>query len=313
MVSFKRLGRKYLDFEFPVRDQARLRIIERPGRWMRGADLERLVDEMRQVVRTVVPEGVHYGVLTGDKHRLDNALIAILYERRSHRPIAFNAFAYLEVELHGRPVDVLHLGLIMVDPECRAKGYSWLIVGLPCLLVFLRSGLQPVWITSVSQVPAVCGAVARGFTGVYPSPFAASGCTFTHLSIARQVMERHRAAFGAGPQAQFDEDRFVIRDGYAPGVENLKKTFERVAKHRDERVNDACRRSLDYARGDDFLQVGSIDFACTREYLLRSVPRDSLPSVLYRATFVLLGGLVVPLVHWFLPRRQWGDLRPWRS
>ena len=122
----------------------------------------------------------------------------------------------------------------------------------------------------------------------------------------------HFRAFGAGPQAQFDEDRFIIRDDYAPGVENLKKTFERVAKHRDERVNDACRQSLDYARGDDFLQVGSIDFACTREYLLRSVPRDSLPSVLYRATFVLLGGLVVPLVHWFLPRRQWGDLRPWR-
>ena len=32
------------------------------------------------------------------------------------------------MELYGRPVDVLHLGLIMVDPECRVIGVEGLRV-----------------------------------------------------------------------------------------------------------------------------------------------------------------------------------------
>jgi hypothetical protein len=206
---------------------------------------------------------------------------------------------------------VLHLGLVMVDPAYQTQGYTWVVVGLPCLLVFLRNGLQPVWVTSVSQVPAIIGKVAEGFGNVYPSPFPGSRMTYSHLEIARQIMALHRSAFGVGADARFDPESFVIRNAYTGGSDNLKKTFAETMKHRDPRANDMCK-ALDYARGDDFLQVGTIDAARCWDYLWRDVPRDSLPRVLAQAAFVLLERSALPLLHWFSPHRQWGDLRPWR-
>ena len=309
MIHLHKLGRKYLDFDYAVKNEARLRIVERPGLWMGFAALDKLLADMRQVVKTAVPSGLDYGVLAGDRRRLDNAIISILYDEASRRPIAFNAFSFLDVEVHGRRINVLHLGLIMVDPAFQAQGYTWVVVGLPCLLIFLRSGMSPVWITSVTQVPAIVGKVAEAFADVYPAPSGKTRRSFAHLTIARQVMESHREAFGVGPQAQFDQDNFIIRDAYTGGSDNLRKTYEATTKHRDDVVNNMCLDRLDYGRGDDFLQVGTINFACACDYLLRTVPRDSLPSLLYRVIFVLAGRLLLPLWHWFSPNRQWGDLR----
>lgn len=309
MIHLHKLGRKYLDFEFPLKNEARLRIVERPGLWMGRAALDRLLADMRQVVTTVIPSGLDYGVLSGDKRRLDNAILSILYDQASRKPIAFNAYSFLDVEVHGSRVNVLHLGLIMVDPAFQAQGHTWVVVGLPCLLIFLRNGMRPVWITSVTQVPAIVGKVVEAFADVYPSPSGKTRRSFAHLSIARQLMETHREVFGVGPQAQFDQDNFIIRDAYTGGSDNLRKTYEETTKHRDDVVNEMCRDRLDYRRGDDFLQVGAIKFACACDYLLRTVPRDSLPSLLYRVMFVLAGRLLLPLWHWFSPNRQWGDLR----
>lgn len=311
MIHLHKLSRKYLDFEFPVKNEARLRIIERPGLWMSRHALDTIVGQLHQVVRTLIPAGLDYGVLSGDKSRLDQAIISILYDQRTRTPIAFNVYSYLDVELHGRPLTILHLGLVMVDPAYQAKGYTWVVVGLPCLLVFLRNGFRPVWFTSVTQVPAIVGKVAEAFANVYPSPFRKAHRSFAHLAIAAQVMDKNRDVFGVGPEAEFDEDAFVIRDAYTRGSDNLKKTFAATTKHRDERVNEMCSQALDYQRGDDFFQVGMINFACSCDYLLRTVPRDSLPSLLYRVMFVVLGRLILPVWHWFSPNRQWGDLRPW--
>jgi len=312
MIHLHKLGRKYLDFEFPLKNEVRLRIVERPGLWMGRGALDHLLADVRQVVKTVIPSGLEYGVLSGDKRRLDNAVLSILYDQASRKPIAFNAYSFLDVEVHGRRVNVLHLGLIMVDPSFQAQGYTWVVVGLPCLLVFLRSGMGPVWITSVTQVPAIVGKVAEAFADVYPSPSGKTRRSFAHLTIARQVMESHREVFGVGLQAQFDQDTFIIRDAYTGGSDSLKKAYDETTKHRDDVVNEMCRDRLDYRRGDDFLQVGAINFACACDYLLRTVPRDSLPSLLYRVMFVLAGRLLLPLWHWFSPNRQWRDLRPRR-
>jgi hypothetical protein len=310
MLKLHRLGRRYLDFEFTVRDEARLRIVERPGRWMRQQRLDALVADMRAVVSTRVPQGLNYGVVTGDKDRLDNAIVSLLYDSRTRKPIAFNAFSLLDVELHAQRADVLHLGLIMVDPQYQDLGYTWVIVGLPCLLVYVRNGFQTVWVTSVSQVPAIVGKVAEAFSEVFPSPFAPARRSFQHLSVARQLMERHRSAFGVGEDASFIPEDFVICNSYTGGSENLKKRFEDTAQHRDPRVNEFCRTRLDYMRGDDCLQVAVINFACVKEYLLRGVPRDSLPRLVFSAMLVLIGNLVLPVVRWFRPGRQLGDLRP---
>jgi hypothetical protein len=261
------------------------------------------------VVAKTLDKGLEYGVLTGEPERLRQAIVTILYDRASGAPIAFNALSVMDVELRGRPVEALHLGLVMVDPGFRTQGFSWVLYGLTCILVFSRKGLRPIWISNVTQVPAVIGKVAEAFASAFPNPFEPSRRSFDHLTVAREIMRRHRYVFGVGPEAGFDEERFVITNAYTGGSDNLKKTFEQAPKHRDERANELCHRELDYDRGDDFLQLARLDLASSRSYLLREVPRNSLPAVLWQLVFVVLGGVVLPVLHWLNPAEPVGELR----
>jgi hypothetical protein len=183
--------------------------------------------------------------------------------------------------------------------------------GLPCLLLFVRRRLAPIWVTSVTQVPAVMGTVTEGFSSVYPAPGRDTRRTFNHLAVAREIMRKHRSVFGVGPEADFDDERFIIRNAYTGGSQALMHTYQEVAKHRGEAANLMCRQHLDYARGDDFLQVGVIDYPAAYDYLTRMVPRNSLPYLLFRILLLVLGRLAAPVMQWLTPARPYGDLRPW--
>jgi len=130
------------------------------------------------------------------------------------------------------------------------------------------------------------------------------------LSLAREMMGRHRAYFGVGPDAGFDEEHFVISNAYTGGSESLKKTYAGAPKHRDERFNSLCQKHLDYGRGDDFLQIGSFDLGFARRYLLREVPRKSLLALLLTLASAVLAGMVAPFAQWLDVSRPYGVLRP---
>jgi len=312
-VVIDQVGRfKYLDLSLPVSREIRVRVVESPGEWMQADALGALLDSMREVVRRGIGEDLHYGVLSGDPERLRNAVITLLYERRGGALVAFNALSNMQLELRGRPTRALHLGLVMVDPGYRTQGLSWVLYGLTCMLLFVRRGLRPLWISNVTQVPSIIGKVSESFLTAYPNPFSASRRTFEHLCVAREIMQKHRTVFGVGPEAGFDEQRFIITNAYTGGSDNLKKTFDAAPKHRDERANELCRDQLDYQRGDDFLQVARFDQPSALRYLLRDVPRHSLPALLYRLAFLLIGRLLLPLLHWLNGHEPMGELRPRR-
>jgi len=287
------------------------RIVEQPGRALPKAELDELVSQLRVVAAKTLPEeSLTYGIFSGNRERLSRAVVTLISEEASGRPIAFNALSVMEVELDGDPVEVTHLGLVMVDPDERGQGLSWVLYGLTALVLFVRDGLRLKWISNVTQVPSVVGMVSQTFSDVFPSPHPDSRQSFAHLQLARGIMSRHRAVFGVGEEAGFDEARFVITNAYTGGSDALKKTFEAAPKHRDEQYNAFCERELDYARGDDVLQIGRIDLAGARRYLLSEVPPGSLPALLATGTALTLQRLVLPLVHWMDDTRPFGILRP---
>lgn len=287
------------------------RIVEAPGLSLPREQLDALVAQLRMVAAKTLPqESLTYGVFSGDPERLARAVITLVCDEETGEPIAFNALSMMDVTLDGEPVAVTHLGLVMVDPDVRGQGLSWVLYGLTALVLFARGGLRPKWISNVTQVPAVVGMVCDTFSDVYPSPQQDSRQSFAHLQLARGIMARHRAVFGVGAEAGFDETRFVITDAYTGGSDALKKTFEAAPKHRDAIYNAFCARELDYARGDDVLQVGRIDLAGARRYLLREVPPGSLPALLATSAVLALQRLVLPLIHWLDDRRAFGSLRP---
>lgn len=294
------------------------RIVERPGLTLAGPEVQTLIADLRRIASLTLDDAsLAYGVLGGDAERLRNCVVTIVYQGGGKgarpRPVAFNVLSLLDVELQGRPTQVMHLGLVMVDPAFRGRGMSATLYGLTCVLMFLAGQGRPLWISNVSQVPAVVGMVAETFSDVFPSPRPGVRRSFDHLTLARQIMARHRPAFGVGPEAGFDEANFVITDAYTGGSDALKKTFEQAAPHRMDIYNAFCRDRLDYRRGDDLIQIGRIDMAAAGRYLSKVAP----PT-----TAMGLGGLVVimaarmavlPLIHWLSASRPWGVLRPWRE
>src|SRR5689334_13263354 len=122
MLSPATLGRRYLNETVSMRGGTRLRILERPGRWMAPDDLARVVDDVKTIVRAAVPSGeLDYGVATGDPERLNSSILTIAYSREG-QPVAFNALSIMECELRGQEIEVLHLGLVAIDPNFRASG-----------------------------------------------------------------------------------------------------------------------------------------------------------------------------------------------
>jgi hypothetical protein len=268
--------RGHIDLRIQSDPSLDVRIVERPGLYLSARECDALVGDLRIVVaRCLGGDRLDYGVFTGAKEQLDRSVITAIYRKGTDEPIAFSALAVLPVSLRGRSEDVLHLGLAMVDPEFRSHGISWALYGLTVLLMFVRRQLRPVWVSSVSQVPAVVGLVDSGFSNVVPGDDARRRPTLEHVAIAHQLMRQHRDAFGVGHDAWFDDERFVIRNAYTGGSDHLKKSFDAAAKHRDERYNEMCRRELDYERGDDFLQIGQYDLGVVRRYLLRDRPEKA--------------------------------------
>ena len=306
-------GRRYLHFQFRASKQARVRVVERPGRWLPPAERERILAEMRALVERSNPGGgLAYGVLSGDPERWDAAILTLVYDRATGGLLAFNALAILPCELYGQPQDVIHLGLVMVDPAARSQGLSWVLYGLTTMLLFARRRLRPLWISNVTEVPAVFGMVSESFANVFPSPLAGARRSFEHLRLARTVMARHRHVFGVGPEAGFDEERFVITNSYTGGSDALKKSFAEATPHRQAVFNEACRRELDYERGDDFLQIGQVTLPATQRYLLKEVPPGSAVGVALQLAFLFLTSFVAPVLAWLTPSEPTEELRAWK-
>jgi hypothetical protein len=291
----------------------RLRIVERPGLSLQPAVLERLLADMRRVAASVLPAGeLDYGVLSASADRLADAVVTLVYDARSGCPVAFNALALMQVEVGGEATEMLHLGLVMVDPGHRSRGLSDLLYGLTCVLLFLRRQCRSIRLSNVTQVPAVLGMVAETFDQVFPTPLHASNPSFAHRSLARQIMTRHRHVFGVGPEAVFDEERSIIQNAYTGGSDGLKKTFDAAPKHRKDDYNLMCARELDYARGDDFLQIGQINMAAAARYISRIVRPRSAPWLAAQLVLIGVQSALLPIIHWFADDQSWGSLRPWR-
>ena len=306
--------RPYISLEFAAGGGAlRARVLERPGLWQTPEEQDALIADLRRVVSSLGIGELPYGLLGDDRSLLERAILTLIDERSSGRPVAFNAMLALDCTLRGVPVDVIHLGLTAVDPEFRNRGVSWILTGFTTFLLFVKNGLKPYWISNVSQVPSAIGMVCEATTNCFPSPESDARRTFDHVVLAREIMRRHRSAFGVGEDAVFDSERFVILNSYTGGSDQLKKRWEEAPLHRDERFNELCRSELDYERGDDFLQLGQVDLFTLWRYVSHSLPRDAWAVALSRASFVLANGLVVPLLQWLTPEHAMADLRARRK
>src|SRR3954453_4874327 len=114
----KAFSEEAIDLTLRTHTGLRTRIVESPGLSLDEADLDRLVSQLRTVAAKRLPAGsLTYGIFSGERERLSRAIVTLIYEEATGRPIAFNALSVLSVELDGDREEVTHLGLVMVDPD----------------------------------------------------------------------------------------------------------------------------------------------------------------------------------------------------
>lgn len=296
------LNRNRAPLRLPFGSDLEIALYDRPGENLDDAALQKLVDEMKDVAREgqdgkPLPE---YGALLGDRKDLARRVITVAYDRKSGKPVGFNALAYLPVAVGVRVVEVVHLGLVFVAVDWQKRHLPALLYGLSTFLLFFKTGLRPFWVSNVTQVPAIVGMTAVNYDRVYPT-HKEGRQSFMHLVLARGIMRLHRDAFGVGDDAGFDEARQVITNAYTGGSDNLKKTFDEAPKHRDPRVNELCRTALDYDRGDDIFQLGVCNLRATLGFLRNKMPRGALPSLAFQTLALVVVGVLVPVIRWLVP------------
>ena len=80
------------------------RIVETPGLSLSETELAELVAQLRVVAaRTLPEESLTYGIFSGDRERLARAIVTLVCEESTGRPIAFNALSVMSVELDASP------------------------------------------------------------------------------------------------------------------------------------------------------------------------------------------------------------------
>jgi hypothetical protein len=264
-----------------LRDDVEATIYDRPGLWMDDAHLAHLQDDIQAVARAAVPGQLSYGVLLRERRPFENRLIVIGRRPGSGEVVGFNALPWLGVRLgSGRTVTVMHMGLLIIHPAHQRQGLQGLLYGLGAFNAYHRSRQRPLWISNVTEVPAVFGAVCDQMTDPFPH-YASKGPppTAEHRELAAAIFAQHRHEFGVGPDAGFDGERFVLTGSYGGGSDALKKTFADAPRYRVEACNDFCHAQLDYARGDDFLQIGKMDATVITNWLTRRIPGELRPAL----------------------------------
>lgn len=274
---------------------------ERPGRTLDARRLGDLVRDLRHVAAQDGKPVPTYGPLAGDRADLGDRIVTIVYLRSSGEPAAFSALRYLDLDVAGTRERVVHLGLAYVHAGHRGRGLARLLYSLPNFLLFFRGGMRRFWVSSVTQVPAVFGLVAEHYDQAFPSHDPRARQLFGHLQRARAIMRDHRAVFGVGPEAGFDEARQIVTNAYTGGSDALKKTYAEAPKHRHSAVNAFCEGALDYARGDDFLQLAVWNLDSSLRFLRGTGPRSATARLGFRAALLLAVSVIVPIARWLIP------------
>lgn len=287
-----------------------VRIIENPKQSVSEEEQEKIVADLKSVINSLNLPQLDYGVFKDPTFFLTHGLFTIIYDKATQQPVAFNTQTVMHCTLKGKMTPVYHMGLAIIQPSQQSKGLSRVLYGLTTFLVFFKNRLKPIWVSSVTQVPAAFGSIADSFSDVYPSGNPGERASYDHLQLARQIMNEYRFVFGIGPEANFLEEKFIIENSYTGGSDLLKKTYNDCPKHRNTQYNDFCVQNLNYERGDDYLQIGRITLTTYFQLLIHSLQDNSLSIPLYRFIFAFCESVILPIINWFAVDKQNGVLRP---
>lgn len=280
-------------------------IWDRPGKWCETNELEKIRADLISVGQRSQEgkELPQYGIFSKDQSDIDHRNITIIYDKNSKEPVAFSAQLYLQCNIDENQLEVMHTGLTYIVPSHRGKGLMRFLFIYPMVILLFKSGLRPIWVSSLSQVPSVIGVVAESFDDVFPDPWMKNKQTPIHREMAYQVINCNRENFAIEEASIYNDELQIIQNSYAlPSIQDLKKTYKEVKKHRDENVNNFCKERLDYNRGDDFLQIGKWTVEGLFRFARKNIPKTQMVQSAFNGFVTVFNFTIVPLFKLLVPK-----------
>ena len=240
-----------------------IRVLRDPRRRLGDRKSLELICELRGVAATCFDSVPSYQALVPRADALDGKLLALARDRNG-RLVAFMSAVLIQVEGVG---EVLHTGLTCVAPGARSAGLTHRLSRALLLSHLARVGLfSTVWVSNVACVLSSLGNIALHFDEVYPSPFESSSPSPAHRAVARAIDRHHREDIAIDPTARFDPHAFVFR-GSVAGTGLTKCEHDARFHHRDDALNEFYTARMNFAAGDEVLQVGRFSLLTFASYL----------------------------------------------
>ncbi len=239
--------------------------IERPGLTYSNRRLEKLVEELKSTASTCFETLPDYQVMRGTREELSDKIITVAW-REDERAAGFCSTVLLPVPGVG---NVLHLGLTCVRPKDRGNRLTHLLTSKAVIGYLLRHRLMGrLWVSNCACVLSSLGNVALHFDAVYPSPFFQKPPSRKHVKVAQTIDALYRDKMYVMPEAELDDHAFVFRSSVKETVFQKSESDKRF-HHRTQNVNDYYCNLLDFANGDEALQVGHVSILTGIRYILK--------------------------------------------
>lgn len=235
---------------FPFK-KYRYEIINQPLKWMPAEMVKRL--QMRLQYFSLKRLGyVPQFSFFGDTENFRHKVIIICSDRRTGRDYCFGVLYHLG-KYHGR--QVIHLGPLFSAKESRGLAKLIFVFGL-IYTFFNERILTRIYLTTLTHVPRMSGIFWDYFQNVYPDIDPKIRPQKEHREIKDLLLRTYLSEWQL-PHPPVVDDNFVMKKfrKQMDGTLLYNDTAETVPKHRNPIYNKRLISMLDYADGDEMLQV----------------------------------------------------------
>jgi hypothetical protein len=227
-----------------------------PGRWMSEIQLSEIKSKIADFTINRIGDLPKYGIFLSGREVWKNRIITMIYEGKSGLLKGFSAMVYCQVNVGNTIYPVLHLGLVVLDRHHSVQHLLLRIYCLPIIYFSFLKECKSTWISSVSMEPSIIGAVADYFDHTYPHYLVTLKPDKKKIEIANSFIAVYGNEFGIGPNSIFQEKSFVIEGSCRGPSDVLRVDFNHAARYIEPACNEFCKRTLNYERGDELLQIG---------------------------------------------------------
>jgi hypothetical protein len=228
-----------------------------PGKWMNYEELNSLKKCLKEV-NISSGKNFTYGVFDETLSEKDSMAlfkslnICVIKEKGESVGFFYNLI------LREKPHPIIHAGLVVVS---KNKGHD--LIGYPySFMTYLQYKIFGThYYTSISSTPSIVGVFSDSFSGVWPSYKAnqIKPPSRDYLKVLDVLEEQYIKKYFKDDVLEIDKKRFVLKS--ASQQMGFETNMKKLSRYYKPEANYFCMFWLDYAKGEDLIQIGKVNFS----------------------------------------------------